>query len=596
MQRRNTHTRNLLKPVIVILLFFAGILTFRNSLSQPVINSIDFEGNYTFSDYELKNAMVLKVDKQFSSGQFVADLRSIREKYRNNGFLFTQIKEAVTDFYSDSSYVNIKITIAEGSQTKVGEILIEGNRSVSSADILGLFETKPGDVLDNAVLNSDINALLEYYEKKGNLFTKAFINDISVYEQSGQSKIRVKILVQENEKVKISKVKITGNEDTNESVIMREVKLGLDKSVTGEDLKMIKYRLEKLNIFETVEMPKIYTIPEKNESGLLVQVKEGNTNTFDGIIGYVPPANDAETGYFMGLVNLSFRNLFGTARRFEARWQQESKYVQDLELKYGEPSVFGLPLNLGAGFYQRIQDTSYTRRKFDLKGDVLIADKFTLGFSTGIDRVIPPDDTLLTFRISDSRIIYAGTDIVYDSRDNIFIPQKGIYYKALYIYGDKSISDFGSQGNESFSLQRYSMIVEFFSSFFERQSLLVRLFAGEVKSGKLEEADLFLVGGLKNIRGYREDQFYASRLAYGTAELRYSLSRRSFASVFFDPGYYYRPSDDLNSIPKQEGFIFGYGLGVRLETAIGMIGVSYAVAKGDGLIDGKIHFGLINNF
>ena len=42
------------------------------------------------------------------------------------------------------------------------------------------------------------------------------------------------------------------------------------------------------------------TVNEKNESGLLVQVKEGNTNTFDGIIGYVPPANDEEKGYFMG--------------------------------------------------------------------------------------------------------------------------------------------------------------------------------------------------------------------------------------------------------------------------------------------------------
>jgi outer membrane protein insertion porin family len=298
----------------------------------------------------------------------------------------------------------------------------------------------------------------------------------------------------------------------------------------------------------------------------------------------------------MGMVNLSFSNLFGTARRFDAHWQQESKYAQELELKYGEPFIFGLPMNLNAGFYQRIQDTRYTRRKFDLKGDVLLTDKFTLGFATGIDRVIPSDDSLLTFKVSDSRIVYAGTDVVYDSRDNIFIPQKGIYYKALYTYGDKKISNNGSQGDESFALHRYSMIVEFFSSFFSRQSLLVRLFAGEVNSGKLEEADLFLVGGLKNIRGYRENQFYASKLTYGTVELRYALSRKSFASVFYDPGYYFRPSDDLNNIPKQEGFIFGYGLGVRIETAIGMIGVSYAIAKGDGILDGKIHFGLINNF
>lgn len=104
------------------------------------------------------------------------------------------------------------------------------------------------------------------------------------------------------------------------------------------------------------------------------------------------------------------------------------------------------------------------------------------------------------------------------------------------------------------------------------------------------------MGGMTNVRGYREEQFRASRLTYGTVEMRYSFSRKSFASLFFDPGYYYRPDDALNNIPKQEGFIYGYGVGIRIETAIGVIGVSYAIGKEDGILDGKIHFGLINDF
>lgn len=578
----------------VILFLFPTFLK-----SQTLVGSISLEGNYFFNDNDIKNSMVLKTDKPFLQDQFNADLKSIRAKYRDYGFLFARIVNPKYVYNGDSSYVDISITIEEGKQVKLGEIIITGNNVFTVNQIKSSFDTKVGEVLDYNTLNGDIKYLLDEYEKKGSLFTKIYVDEITVYDEDTDPKIRLKISVKEESSVMISNVRIKGNSDTKDDVIQRELKIEKGKPVTREDLNNMKFRLERLNIFETVEQPVIYTLTNKNESGLLIKVKEGNTNTFDGIIGYVPPANDKESGYFTGLVNLSFRNLFGTARRLDARWQQETKSIQELEFKYGEPYFFGLPLNLSAGFLQRLQDTSYTRRKFDAKGDILLTDKFTFGFTAGIDRVIPPDDSLAMFTVADSRILYAGTEIRYDSRDNVFIPNSGFLYRALFTYGDKKIynrSGSLNSADQSFSMQRYSMDIDVFFSFFRRQSLLVRFFAGQIDSDKLEDADFYKVGGIKNIRGYREEQFRASRFTYGTVELRYAFSRKSFASVFADPGYYYRPADPLNNIPKQEGFLFGYGLGIRIETAIGLIGVNYAIAKEDGILDGKIHFGLINEF
>ncbi len=564
------------------------------SRTQTLVGSVSFEGNTVFSDNNLKNAMLLKPDKQFTYEQLNSDLKSIRERYRENGYLLARITEVSKKFTSDSSYVDLKITVSEGKQALIGELIINGNRTISTKEIEKIFETRTGNVLDNNTLSSDIKALLNAYEKKGSLFTKAAIDEISLYDENNP-KIRIVINIKEESAIKISNIKIKGNEDTKDKVILRELRLNDNRTVTREMMHDMKYRLEKLNIFASVEEPQIYTLASKNESGLLITVKEGNTNTFDGILGYVPPANDKESGYFTGLVNLSFRNLFGTAHRLDARWQQETKSTQELELKYSEPYFFGLPLNISGGFLQRIQDTSYTHRKFDFRSDILVTNRFTLGFSAGIDRVIPPDSTV-AYTIADSRVLYAGTEIKYDSRDNVYIPESGILYHVNYTYGDKKIYSETLTDNPSFSLQRYSMDIDFYSSFFKRQSLLIRFFVGQVTSGKLEDADFYKVGGMKNVRGYREEQFRASKLTYGSVELRYAFSRKSFGDVFFDPGYYYRPADNINNIPKQEGFIFGYGLGIRLETAIGLIGVSYAMGKGDGFLDGKIHFGLVNEF
>ena len=38
------------------------------------------------------------------------------------------------------------------------------------------------------------------------------------------------------------------------------------------------------------------------------------------------------------------------------------------------------------------------------------------------------------------------------------------------------------------------------------------------------------------------------------------------------------------------------GIGLNLETGVGLLGVSFALAAGDSFTDGKIHFGIINEF
>ena len=137
----------------------------------------------------------------------------------------------------------------------------------------------------------------------------------------------------------------------------------------------IKKRLENLGYFSTVEDPKIYKY--KNSTILKIVVSEGNTNTFDGIVGYVPPNGTIQNGYFTGLINLSLKNLFGTGRRLDARWQKDVQSTQELELKYLEPWVLGYPVNANFGFLQRIQDSTYIKRNFDFKADALISASLT---------------------------------------------------------------------------------------------------------------------------------------------------------------------------------------------------------------------------
>ena len=111
-----------------------------------------------------------------------------------------------------------------------------------------------------------------------------------------------------------------------------------------------------------------------------------------------------------------------------------------------------------------------------------------------------------------------------------------------------------------------------------------------------EVSDLYYLGGTNTLRGYREKQFQGNRLAWSNLEYRYLLTRRSFAFVFFDSGYFLRSEDLSRGIQKVSDVKLGYGIGINLETGLGVLGVSFALAKGDSFSDGKIHFGLLNEF
>jgi outer membrane protein insertion porin family len=242
---------------IIILLF---LLSASQIFAQPVVSSITFFGNNFFTNNELMNAMVTKKDKPFNKDQFNLDLKSIREKYREAGYLLAKIIKSEIVYDSDSLIVDLNITVDEEKSVNIGMITVSGNNVISSKSIFNIFETKVGKPLDDNTLNNDIRELLDAYEKKGIPFAKAYVEDVSLYYDGKTPRLSVSVVISEDSKVKIDRVRIKGNEITDEDVIIRELKLSKDKFVSRDAMQNMKSRLEKLNIFESVEDPKIYTI------------------------------------------------------------------------------------------------------------------------------------------------------------------------------------------------------------------------------------------------------------------------------------------------------------------------------------------------
>jgi len=120
--------------------------------------------------------------------------------------------------------------------------------------------------------------------------------------------------------------------------------------------------------------------------------------------------------------------------------------------------------------------------------------------------------------------------------------------------------------------------------------------AGWINGKKLFLNELFQLGGIKTLRGFDEESFYASEYAIATVEYRYLIGGTSYLFSFLDAAHIGRKSIQGNL----QGKYAGVGVGLALETKSGLFSLAYAAGKNKDLPfnfrESKIHFGFVSLF
>ncbi len=576
-------------------------LFFISSLFAQVVHEINITGNSAFEKDDYSKWSGINTGEKISSGMLDSAKIRIASELADRGYLNSGFDSSGVILSLDSQSVTINLAITEGDPTYINHFVYSGADSLDTLEILPLFDFLEGEILNKNDIEESVRNSLNYYENSGNPFAKIIINSVYVYYDSlkDESLADVHIDFEKGKKRTIDEIEVRGNTSTKDYVITRELRINKGEDYSQTKIDELPKKLNRLRFFDPVDAPQFY-VNEKGEGVLSIKVKEKQTNNFDGIIGYIPGTKQNEKGYLTGLVNISLINLFGTGRAAAVRWQQFDRYSQEMELKYLEPWLFGYPFNINGDFYQKKQDSSYVQRKLEGDLEYLATENISASVTVATEQVIPTIKTIPVFTVFNSSALTTGLNLKYDNRDDPYSPTEGLYFLTSYSFSRKKI--FGPQQfitpaiQTNVNLQRFTLDLIGFYQLFSRQVVALGLHGKELRGSFFEDSDLFQLGGTNTLRGYRENQFLGSRIGWTNLEYRLLLTRRTFAFLFFDTGYYYRKPEPDRNILKQEGFKTGYGIGMNIETGVGVLSVSFALAQGDSFADGKIHFGIVNEF
>jgi outer membrane protein assembly factor BamA len=576
-----------------VLCAFAATVLFVNpgySQERRIIRSLTVSGNVLVPS----GTITRWLDSQHG-GRFVAsDVQTIASHYAAEGFPMARVDSVIFQLTADTSQVDVCLWIREGKPARVSSIRMDGLKAVSEATARSAMKLNVGQKFDPALLERDIAELLATYEKSGYPFARISLGEISFEQGTDSLEAHIVLVVDEGLLARINHFRVEGNTTTRASLIVREALITDGEIFRGDQPEKVKQRLQRLQLFSSVALPELY-LRDDGSVGLLLKVTEGNPNRFDGVAGYVP-ASGSSDGYVTGLVDVQFRNIFGTGRRLAARWFRENQSSQEINLQYREPWVASLPVNAELGFFQRKQDSTYVRSSFRFASDLMATDQLSLGLVFSSEHVTPTEG-FGRLTVSESRSVEIGFVVSFDSRNDPVTPTSGFNYRTEYATGFKEITSsfLQDQINRS-ATQLLSFDFEFVASPIDKQVVAMSLHARDFRSNAVEMSDLFRLGGASSLRGYREGQFLGSRIAWTNFEYRLLAGQRSYVFGFVDAGYVLTPDRPEVGLVRAELNRIGYGAGLRVDTPLGLIGVSLAFGKGDTFGTSKLHVRLENEF
>ncbi|EFR42915.1 BamA/OMP85 family outer membrane protein [Dialister micraerophilus] len=121
-------------------------------------------------------------------------------------------------------------------------------------------------------------------------------------------------------------------------------------------------------------------------------------------------------------------------------------------------------------------------------------------------------------------------------------------------------------------------------------TLALRVMGGYIH-GNIAYGNLFSLGGSNTLRGYEDEQFKGKKMYAATLEYRFPIAKKIQGVVFTDVGSAWDVGGSMPWYVDSRSINYAYGVGVRLQTPIGPIRLDYG--HGD---QNKFHFSFGTQF
>ncbi|WP_457639108.1 outer membrane protein assembly factor BamA [Persephonella sp.] len=482
--------------------FKGNTLVFKiNEGQRAYIKEIKIVGNKQLDEDEIEDVMEtkersiwkLRFHPRLKKDVLLEDINRIRELYISKGFFEVEVSKPEIKLKNGEEYY-ITIRIKEGPRYRLSGIEFKNNKYYTRDELLQKFkdDLKIGDYYNGEVVERLKKEILDKYTDLGFIFAMVYVDKV-LDKQS--KKVKVVYDIQPGEIFYVDKIDISGNYESRDYVIRRELRFAPGDLFRRQDLYRSQSRLYGLGFYNMVGFDP--HVKDKDELDVDVKVQERFTGQISIGAGY---SQLTGLSFFLSLRK---GNFMGTGDTASISLTLGSTYRNN-EISYLHRWAFYKPVNLGFSLYDRYVDyTTFVSVKQGFSPTLSweLSEYWRVGTGITIEKGKYKDITEdAPQRIKDQAgsysLVSTFLNFTRSDVDNPILPTRGSNFSITFKVG------YGTRGfyKTSFSYSKFIPDKLFYTdwvlSFKGRYGIVEKM------TDKIPLDEYFFVGGDFSIRGF----------------------------------------------------------------------------------------------
>ena len=516
-------------------------------VSNPVVKSVEFEGNSVFTDAQLNSVMQVQPGSVLNVAQVNRKIKEIEDIYLKQGFLLVNISDV---------YINaegkLRIKINEGN---VEKITIVGNEKTKDNVIKRELRFMEGQPFNKFLANRSIERL----------YNLGFFEDVNMRLLPGTTEhtVTVEIGVVEQKTGVIT----VGAGYSKSDGFVGVVEVG-ETNFRGTGDK-VNFHWEFGGSGKGKNYQVSYTKPWINKNG-----DSAGFSIYNRLYKYVDYNAKGQ-----GVAQYDKRR-----KGWNITWGRVSDEYRTnyLNIESTKDSIDFKSFEVLSGLEEAALEAqkkwmeSHKEPKDEDEHKQWEIDKKKVAS----DKIAESEEAI---RKSTGRTNSITFTHVYDSRDNFFNATKGKRISVSAQWGGHGLGG-------DFDFYKVSGEGRFYKGLRNGHTLALRVMGGYIH-GNIAYGNLFSLGGSNTLRGYEDEQFKGKKMYAATLEYRFPIAKKIQGVVFTDVGSAWDVGGSMPWYVDSKSINYAYGVGVRLQTPIGPIRLDYG--HGD---QNKFHFSFGTQF
>ncbi|HWK34644.1 outer membrane protein assembly factor BamA [Sphingomonas sp.] len=317
------------------------------------VRQINIIGNEVFKDGELRKEMATKEARlltvfssntSYDQDRLAYDQQKLRQFYLTEGYADFRVISAVAELTPDKRDFIITYVVEEGPRYKFGDVTVDSDiRDFDDKRMAESLSLKKGDWYNAKKVEDTVDQLSE----TAGAFGYAFADVDPDFQRDREAlTMSLNFHIKEANRTYIEKIDITGNTQTQDKIIRREMRVSEGDAFNAFLVKRSTDRINSLGYFQekfAIEQ-KPGSSPDRIVLGANVEEKATGELTLS--------AGFSSLERFILQTSIRQRNFRGKGQDLRASVNYSS-YSKSVELGFTEPYLFGKNIALGGTIFRR---------------------------------------------------------------------------------------------------------------------------------------------------------------------------------------------------------------------------------------------------